>query len=64
MNYDKDKVDEMVLGLLYLTITEEALQWAIHFDLTTFGNDNAECSAMQNNPDCPVSFSLIDFTHC
>jgi hypothetical protein len=34
MNYDKDKVDEMVLALLYLTITEEndwgARTWKSH----------------------------------
>ena len=41
-----------------------SLPWAIRFELTTSGNDSAEGGAMRNNPGCPASFSLIDFTNC
>jgi hypothetical protein len=30
MNYDKDKVDEMVLALLFLTLHGEGRAWKVH----------------------------------
>ncbi len=63
MDYDPDKVDEMVLALLYLTIVEEddegARTWKSHDWLTPEGVQRARNCSSSIFPGNPAPFPLL-----